>query len=94
MPLSRFNIVARHDPATLIRLLNYFAQLGMVPSRVKAAEVGGRITVRIEQPDLSEQQARIIMEKMQSAVLVEAVRVHRGRRLLTPPSDTIDNISA
>lgn len=37
------------------------------------------MTERIVQPDLSEQHACVITEKMRSAVLVEAFRVRRGR---------------
>ena len=85
MPLSRFDIVARADPQVLTRLLNHFAQLGLLPSRVKATEADGLVRMRIEQPDLDEQKARIIAEKIQSSVLVEAIRIYRGRRLLTCP---------
>lgn len=94
MPRSRFDIVALADPQTLIRLLNPFAQLGLRPSHVKAVESNGLVTVRIELPDLSEQHGRIIAEKMQSSLLVETVRVLRGRHLLTPLSETIDALSA
>ncbi len=86
MPLTRFDIAARADPQTLVRLLNYFAQLGMLPSRVNAIEAGGSVTIRIEQPELGELQARIIGEKMRNSVLVETVRIRRGRRFLIPLS--------
>ena len=84
MPTCRFDIVARADPQTLPRLLNSFAQIGMMPSRVSAVEADDLLTVRIDQPELGEQQARIIAEKMRCSVLVEAVRVRRGRHALMP----------
>jgi acetolactate synthase regulatory subunit len=93
MSRSRFDIVARADPQTLIRLLNAFAQRGLRPNRVMATESNGLVTVRIEIPDLSEQQGQIIAEKMRSSFLVETVRVVRGRRLLKPLSETIDALS-
>lgn len=94
MPRTHFDIVARADPQTLIRLLNYFAQLGLLPNRVNAVEVGGSVMVRIAQPELGEHQARIIAEKMRSSVLVESVRARRGRHLLIPPCERIDDLSA
>jgi hypothetical protein len=94
MPLSRFEVVACADPQTLIRLLNYFAQVGLLPARVNAVEACGLVTIRIHQHGLSEQQARIIAEKMRGSVLVDAVQVRRGRRLLTPLSETIEELSA
>ena len=93
MSFSRFDIVAHADPQTLIRMLNYFAQLGLSPSRVNALDVGGSVTICIEQPGLDEQQARIIAERMRSSVLVETVRAHRGRHPLLPLSETIDVLS-
>lgn len=84
MPMFRFDIIARADPQTLPRLLNPFAQIGMVPKRVNAAEADDLLTVRIDQPALGEQQARIIAEKMRGSVLVEAVRLRRGRQTLLP----------
>ncbi len=94
MSLSRFDIVAHADPQTLVRLLNHFAQLGLRPERVAAVEADEVVTVRIEQRDLDEQQARIIAEKMRGSCLVASVRVRRGQRLLTPFDGTIDALSA
>jgi hypothetical protein len=93
MPLSHFDIVARADSQTLIRLLNTFAQLGLRPSHVKAVEEDEVLAIRIDQPDLSEKQARIIAEKMRSFVLVETVRVRCGPHILAPLNGTINDIS-
>ncbi|MGI4880547.1 MAG: hypothetical protein ACRYG4_24035 [Janthinobacterium lividum] len=94
MPSTRFDIVAQADSQTLGRLINYFAQQGLVPNRFSAVVAGGSVKVRIEHPDLGEQQCRIIAEKMRSAVIVEAVRVHRGGHLLMPLDGTTDGLSA
>lgn len=94
MSFWRFDIVARADSQTLIRLLNYFAQLDLSPRRVKALDVEGSLTIRIEQPGLDEQQAQIIAEKMRASVLVQTVRAHRGRHPLRPLSETINVLSA
>lgn len=94
MPPFRFDVVARADPQALMRLINCFAQLGLLPRRMRSVEADGLVTIYVEQPGLGEQQARIIAEKMRSSVLVETVRVRRGRRHLKSPSGTIDDLSA
>lgn len=94
MPLTRFDLVIRKDPQALIRALNYFAQIGLSPRRVRSVEAEATLSVRIEQPDLPDHQARIIAEKMRSSFLVDAVHVHRGRRLLTPLSEATHDLSA
>lgn len=71
--VSRFEIVALADPHTLIRLLNYFAQRGLVPNRIIATEAEGFVNVQIEQAGLTEPQARIIAERMRGSVLVDTV---------------------
>lgn len=73
MPVMRFDIVSRSDPQALIRLLNHFAQRDLLPGHVAATEADGRLTIRIDHPDMDEKQARIIAEKMGSSVLVETV---------------------
>lgn len=74
----RFDIVTRSDPQALIRLLNHFAQCSLVPSRVTAAEADGRLTVRIEQPDVEDRYAALIAERMRNSVLVETVSLQQG----------------
>ncbi len=94
MPPSRFDIVGHKDPQTLIRLLNYFAALGLAPSQVTAVAADGMMAIAIEQPDLGEKQARIIAEKMRSSVLVESVRLRLGQHLLTPLIETMHELPA
>jgi len=92
MPLSRFDIAAAADPQALVRLLNNFAQLDLLPQRVRAVTDGGSVKIRIELPGLAEREARIIAEKMRSSVLVKSVSARRGRHLLVPFSETIDDL--
>lgn len=93
LPVSRFDIIAHADPQTLIRMLNYFALLGLVPRCVDAVEADGLVTIRIEQPDLGEQQAHVIAEKMRSSVLALSVGLHRGRQTLLPLDGTNDDLA-
>ncbi len=94
MPTSHFSVVAYADPQVLVRIVDYFARLGVMPSRLTAVESGGLVIIRIEQNGLGEDQARLIAEQIRGSALVETVHVHRGQRLLTPVSETSDDISA
>jgi len=80
----RFVVRARSDPQTLPRLINYVVQLGMIPRRVRADEADGIMTVLIEQDGLGDHQACIIANKMASSVLIEDVRLTRGRQPMVP----------
>jgi|LakMenEpi03Aug12_release.lakeMendotaPanAssembly.Ray.scaffolds.fasta_scaffold01673_24 hypothetical protein len=75
MSLACFNIQARSDPQTLLRLLNFFGQLGLVPTHVRSEETGGFMSICIEQRDLHGDQASIISEKMRSSFLVLSVNL-------------------
>jgi hypothetical protein len=84
MPPVRFVVRARAEPQTLARLINHVAQLGLVPKRVRADEADRVMTVLIEQDGLDDHRAGVIAEKMRASVLVETVRLTRGRRCLEP----------
>jgi hypothetical protein len=77
-PVSRFDIVARPDPQTLARLINYFAQRALIPRMVEAREADGMMLVTIEQEGLSVQEAGIVADKMRNNWLVEDVGLRRG----------------
>jgi hypothetical protein len=72
---ANFHVQACVDPQALGRVINYFAQLGMVPSRVEARATGDLMEIRIVQDELDDRLANIIAEKMRSSVLVEAVQL-------------------
>lgn len=71
--LARFTILAVADPQTVPRLINYFAQLALVPSGIAVRADTDRLAVVIEQYGLEPHQARIIAEKMRTSVLVLGV---------------------
>jgi acetolactate synthase regulatory subunit len=73
--MYRFTISAEVADDTLLRLLNYFAQRGLRPSRVHAEQLGDTVTIDIDQPGIAEQTASIIQEKMRNCVNVKTVEV-------------------
>lgn len=75
MPPSRahFEIRAAADPQTVLRLLNYFAQQGLVPSAVAMSADAHGLAVSITQDQLALSNAHIIAEKMRASCLVEEV---------------------
>ena len=77
-----FRIVTRDDPQSLIRMLNFFSQLGLTPRRVSAVESNSLVAIHIEQSGLGEHQAHIIAEKMRSSLLVEDVRIRHRRGIV------------
>ncbi|AEG49531.1 hypothetical protein Sphch_1847 [Sphingobium chlorophenolicum L-1] len=82
----RFVVLAQAEPQTLARVVNYVAQLGKTPRRVRADEHGGLMTIVIEQDGLSDHQAKVMAEKMRASVLVERVTLTLGRKLIDPTS--------
>lgn len=73
--MYRFTITAEVADDTLLRMLNYFAQRGLRPSRVHAEQLGGTMTIDIDQLDISEHTASIVQEKMRTCIDVTAVDV-------------------
>ncbi|RJF85865.1 hypothetical protein [Sphingomonas cavernae] len=74
-PASRahFAIRAAADPQTVPRLLNYFAQLGLVPAAIAMQANEDGLAVEITQHHLPLANAHIIAEKMRASCLVETV---------------------
>jgi acetolactate synthase regulatory subunit len=73
--MYRFTISAEVADDTLLRMLNYFAQRGLRPSRVYAEQLGDTVTIDIDQPGIAEQTASIIQEKMRNCIHVMTVDV-------------------
>jgi acetolactate synthase regulatory subunit len=73
--MFRFTISAELADDTLLRMLNYFAQRGLHPSRVLAEQFGDTVTIDIDQPDIAEHAASIIQEKMRNCINVKTVEV-------------------
>jgi len=89
MSICRFEIVARRDPQTLARLINFFAQRGLVPKAVRSREEDGVMQVTIEQDDLPLHEAGIVADKMRASWLVDDVRLRWGRRYEEPLSEQV-----
>jgi acetolactate synthase regulatory subunit len=73
--MVRFTISAEVSDDTLLRMLNYFAQRGLRPSRVHAKQLGDTITIEIDQAGISEHTTSIIQEKMRTCLGVTTVEV-------------------
>lgn len=84
MKVARFEIVARADPHSLLRIMNYFAQIGLIPGSVKAHVADDQLFVSVRQAELGDHQARIIAEKMRAVPVIETVQLYWGRRLVLP----------
>lgn len=87
--VSRFEIVARIDPQTVARLINYFAQRALTPRHVQATQVEGMMRVAIEQDGLSVHEAGIIADKMRCNWLVEEVGLRCGNVHQLPLSESV-----
>ncbi|MBS0481725.1 MAG: hypothetical protein JSR96_06130 [Proteobacteria bacterium] len=70
---ATFRVEARKDPATLVRILNHFAQIGLVPDRVVVVQALDHLILEVAQQGLEEKRGQIIAEKMRSSVLVLSV---------------------
>jgi acetolactate synthase regulatory subunit len=75
METVRFTVAAAVSDDTLLRMLNYFAQRGLRPSRVHAEQHGDTMSIHIDQPDIDQQTALIIKEKMRNCIHVTLVDV-------------------
>lgn len=91
--LARFEIVAREDPQLLMRMLNHFAMRGLTPARATLNNSEGFMVMQIDQPNLSEQEALIIAEKMRVTFLVEDVRLLCEFDNFIRSKEQIDDIS-
>jgi hypothetical protein len=68
-----FEIVASASVQTVLKLLNYFAQRDILPSRVMWETSDDFCTITIEAESLSAEIATIIAEKMRNQVQVKKV---------------------
>jgi acetolactate synthase regulatory subunit len=73
--MVRFTISAEVADDTLLRMLNYFAQRGMRPSRVNAEQFGDVVMIHIDQLDINEHTAAIIQNKMCNNIHVISVDI-------------------
>ncbi|MES2494764.1 MAG: hypothetical protein V4618_01500 [Pseudomonadota bacterium] len=87
--VSRFDIIARRDPQTLSRLINYFAQRAMIPRAVQADECDGMMMVMIEQEGLLAHEAGVIADKMRMSWLVDDVKLRCGQVQQLPLNEAV-----
>ena len=74
-PATRFDVRALADPGTLPRILELFANRGLVPDRVRSAQDGEHVRVRIEIEGMEDDLARYIAECLRQIYVVEAVDI-------------------
>ena len=71
--LAAFDVRTSLDPSAAGRVLGFFAQLGMTPSRVQMRRLPDELRIGVTQDGLSEHAAKVIAEKLRAQVLVRAV---------------------
>ncbi|MFC3714085.1 hypothetical protein ACFOMD_16055 [Sphingoaurantiacus capsulatus] len=71
--LAAFDVRAQADASAPGRVLAFFAQLGLTPSRVQMRRFDDELRINVTQDGLSEHAAEVIAEKLRAAVLVRAV---------------------
>lgn len=70
---AHFLIVAELDPQVLQRMIGYFSQQALIPSRVTAIATDSSIAIEIIHPAVPEQGALVIAEKMRASAMVRSV---------------------
>ncbi len=72
---AEFDIVAMSEPNTLLRVLEYFAVIGVTPSNVKADNnPDGKQLISVIAEGLSQQRAYILAGKINEIFTVNSVR--------------------
>jgi hypothetical protein len=66
--VTRFHIRAQAEPASLVRLLDPFAQRGLMPMAVRAQQSGEELEVMIDLPGLDEGVAANLCARMVNMV--------------------------
>lgn len=67
----RFDIRVVADGQALPRVWDHFAPRTLLPSRMVAELVRGKMSILVEVPELDAATAQLIVEKLRSSVLVE-----------------------
>ena len=74
---ASYHATATPDPGMLIRILNLFALRDHVPNRVRSRLLAGQLQVEVDVPNLSDQEAEQIAQRMRAMVGVCAVRLEQ-----------------
>jgi acetolactate synthase small subunit len=72
-----FRVRAEAEPQSLSRMIDQFAQRGLIPSMVAASQIGHGLEVVIEHPTIQEDVAQIICDRIARLPPVEDASVHR-----------------
>jgi hypothetical protein len=75
----QFRVRALSEPHCLPRLLDNFAQRGLIPSAISASHVGEVLEIVIEHPTIDDPAAQFICERMARMVPIESVSMNRIR---------------
>ena len=73
--IHRYKLRGPANPALALRVLNLFAQLDLVCSRVLVTKCGDFVEILIEQAGLCPTQADRILQKMRMLFLVETAEL-------------------
>ncbi len=68
-----FKISTAATSQALLRVLGLFAARDMVPTAIRSQLCGHRLSIEIDQNDISRQAAELISEKLRASVLVRRV---------------------
>ena len=72
--ISRFSVRAEADAQTLMRILNYFAQRDMLPTKVIATVIGSFLDIEVDVAGMDFAERDLISQKLRQLVLVSAVQ--------------------
>lgn len=73
LPTSHFTVTADPDPQILLKVLGFFSQRSLVPAEIQAKAQSQELKLSIIQPDMGENVAQLVAEKLRSCVLVRNV---------------------
>ncbi len=74
--IHRYSIAAAPEPSVLPRALELFAKRGLIPARIEAKLLDGRMTIEIEASGLDSDTARHIGRCLAGLIDVERVLAH------------------
>lgn len=74
---ASYQATATPDPGMLIRILNLFALRDHVPCRVRSRVLAGQLQVEVDVPNLTDQEAEQIAQRMRAMVGVSTVRLEQ-----------------
>ena len=76
----QFRLQAQAEAQCLPRLLDQFAQRGLIPSAVVTNHVGSGLDIVIEHPTIEDDVAELLCERMRRITTVEQASAFRVRR--------------